>query len=494
MSRTNTTVIVNWRDRSHPQAGGAEIYCEEVAHRLAQGGRHVVLLTSAVSGRPCSERRNGFLVIRRGGPFTVYLHAFAWMWMHRRQIVEVIDAQCGIPFFAPLAVRRKTSVIVLIYHVHQQQFGQYLPPLLALCARWIEGPVARLVFGQRTIVTISPSSRRDIRRTLGFRGDIHIAVPGGVDVGTNPGSISGRSTTPRVVFVGRLVPHKRPHLAVKAFAQVVGRLPEAELHIVGDGPERPVLEELAVAHGVERQVSFHGSLPSEERDDIVRSAWMTVAPSAAEGWGIVVIEANALGRPAIAFRVPGLSDSIRPGETGWLVDDDDALGSRMADALEMLRSPDVAARWSHRTVTWAARCDWDDTTEIIEHALRSEAARRARANRRAPTDLASHIFVPSATAGAGWDPTFRLTDRCLQTNEGWVILLPGTDLNDARVALRRTGIPPEALADAALRIRVARPSDFIDPAAGAELVSRENRRPPCLALVHEAVAPASWPR
>src|SRR5271155_2314684 len=102
----DTTVIVNWRDLSHPQAGGAEMYCEEVASRLARGGRRVVLLTSAVAGHPLSETRDGYLIVRRGGPLTVYLLAFMWLWRHRRRIVEVIDSQCGIPFLAPLALRR----------------------------------------------------------------------------------------------------------------------------------------------------------------------------------------------------------------------------------------------------------------------------------------------------------------------------------------------------------------------------------------------------
>ena len=124
----NTTVIVNWRDLSHPQAGGAEMYCEEVACRLARDGRRVVLLTSSVADHPSWETRDGYLVVRRGGPFTVYLFAFLWLWRNRGRIDEVIDSQCGIPFLAPLAVRRDTPVVILIYHVHQEQLASICHP------------------------------------------------------------------------------------------------------------------------------------------------------------------------------------------------------------------------------------------------------------------------------------------------------------------------------------------------------------------------------
>ena len=76
--------VTNWRDRSHPQWGGAEVYCETVARHLALRGHRVVYLTSAVDGCPTVEDREGFTIVRRGGRFTVYFAVLAWLFLHRR--------------------------------------------------------------------------------------------------------------------------------------------------------------------------------------------------------------------------------------------------------------------------------------------------------------------------------------------------------------------------------------------------------------------------
>jgi hypothetical protein len=65
-------------------------------------------------------------------------------------------------------------------------------------------------------------------------------------------------------------------------------------------------------------------------------------------------------------------------------------------------------------------------------------------------------------------------------------LLPGTDLRDAVAALRRAGLPAGALADPRLKVRVARPSDFVDPTEGAESPVAKHQRSPVLALVLNA--------
>lgn len=94
--------ILNWRDSSHPEAGGAELYSESVARELAAEGHDVTLVTSRPAATAPRERRDGYRVVRRGGRFTLYPWVLLWLLRHRNRIDGVIDSQNGIPFFSPL--------------------------------------------------------------------------------------------------------------------------------------------------------------------------------------------------------------------------------------------------------------------------------------------------------------------------------------------------------------------------------------------------------
>lgn len=426
--------VTNWRDRSHRLAGGAEVCCEEVACRLASAGHQVVLLCAAVKGSPRREVRDGFTVIRRGGRFSVYPWALLWLLVHRRSLEAVIDSQNGIPFFTPLAVRRRTPVVLLLHHIHQQQFAQYFPSPVAAIGRWLERTGSRWVYRDRVIAAVSPSTRTGARRELGLKGPIFVVPPG---------------------FAGRSL--------CRGEAQPCGS-PRA-LHFVGDGPARADLEELARTEGVSHAVHFHGSLPASLRDDMLATAWVTVNASQGEGWGLSVIEANALGVPAIAFDVAGLRDSVRHGLTGWLVPEGGDLGNAILLALDALESPAERQRWAERPRRWAASFDWDHTAKLLESILQTEGSRLEREkDRRLRSDLAMVVRLPAELIPKGWTPGFRSTDRLVDDGSHLSVLLPGADSDTASAALRRAGIPGEVLTDARTVLRVARPSDHIVPA------------------------------
>jgi hypothetical protein len=193
----------------------------------------------------------------------------------------------------------------------------------------------------------------------------------------------------------------------------------------------------------------------------------------------------------VAFRVPGLRDSVRHGETGWLLDDGGDLGARLVDSLDVLADPEVAEEWATRAVAWAERADWAATAAIVDVALEAERGRLAHVERRQPTDLTSRVMIPAALIPPDWEPSFRSTDRVVRTIEGLAIVLPGTDLTDARRALRRAGLPASVIADPRLQVRVARPADLVDPAAGVRLLHEERRRHPRLSLVDLSASSAS---
>src|SRR6202012_1712530 len=88
--------------------------------------------------------------------------------------------------------------------------------------------------------------------------------------------------------------------------------------------------------GLEQTVSMPGKVTEQTKSDLLSRAWLTVAPSLGEGWGLTVLEANTLGTPTLAYDVPGLRDTVRHGETGWLVTPGKAFGAALTGALEEL--------------------------------------------------------------------------------------------------------------------------------------------------------------
>ena len=356
-------VIVNWKDGTHGAAGGAEVYCEAVARELAGLGLRVTLLAARPDGVPACSEIDGYTVRRMGGTYGVYLLVLLWLLRHRRQIDAVIDSQNGIPFFTPLAVRRTTPVVLLIHHVHQEQFALYFSPGMAAVGRWLERRGSQLVYRDRAVCAVSPSSRTEIRRRLGLRGPIFVA-PNGTDELSPPLDAMARSLTPTVACVGRLVPHKRWDMAVDVAAQLRADLPDVHVDIAGTGPELARLQVLIAERGLADTVTLHGFVSSAERERLLSRAWLTLSSSVGEGWGLSIVEAAAHGVPAVALDVPGLRDSVRDGETGWLTEPDE-FATTVRAALLMLAEPACAAAYARRCRTWAASLRWSATAERL---------------------------------------------------------------------------------------------------------------------------------
>jgi glycosyltransferase involved in cell wall biosynthesis len=435
-------LFLNWRDSAHPQAGGAEVYCWEIARRFAAGGMEVTLLTSRPSGAPAHAVVDGVEIDRRGGTYSLYTHAAAFLARNRRRFDVVVDCQNGIPFFSPVFVHRTASVVCVIHHVHQDQFGVHFGWPLRVLGRELEGRWSRLVYGQRPIAAVSPSTRTAVREVLGLRGPIFV-VPNGVSQEQGPSAPRRRSPIPLIACVGRLALHKRMDLLVRAAGALRARFPALQIEIAGDGPDRVRLERLASALGVDSVVRFLGHVSDETKRALLASAWLTVNPSIGEGWGLGILEANAHGVPALAYRVRGLRDSIRDGATGWLLEPHTDLSAAIATALGILSDPVEADAWAERCRVWAATFSWDESTRRLARVIAAERAHRAYRGpieRRTVRDAACLASFPVA------DPErfpalaarrLRVTDLWALDRDQATVLLHGADEAAVRMVLRR---------------------------------------------------------
>lgn len=457
-------LLLNWRDLGHPQAGGAELYTEEVGERFAAAGAEVTLMTAAYPDAPTLERLRGMDIVRRGGTFGVYARAAQHMVGNRGQYDAVVDFQNGIPFFAPVFCRRDVAVVCVVHHVHQHQFALHYPKPVAEVGKWLEGPASRRVYGTRPIVAVSASTRADVRRTLGFQGPIHI-VPNGVAPRARVDV--ARAAEPTIACVTRLVTQKRLHLLVEMVPALRAEFPGLTVDLAGDGPERGRLTELVARLGLQDVVRVHGRVSDEVRDELLARSWLTVSPSVAEGWGLSIVEANALGVPAVAFAVPGLRDSIRGGQTGWLVPQGGSLEDGVRAALRELSSTATARLYAERCRTWAARFTWEETTERLAAVLLAEMARRRRGRTRRGDgrDIAARVLlhvddhaVPHVVEVLS--ASLRRTDSWSHADGTFRIVLHGVDEQMARSLLLKLGLPEP------LSVELARPSELIMPGHG----------------------------
>jgi len=348
--------------------GGAEVFTRELCKRWVRWGHEVTLFASEFPNCRREEVLDGVRVVRAGGKYGVYWRAKKYYKKRfsREGFDVVVDEVNTRPFFAVGFVNNGECVVGLVHQLarefwfYETRFPVNYIGYYCLENRWLRGYV------DVPTVTVSESTRRDLLG-LGFR---RVFV---VSEGLNFEPLRDlpvKSEKPVVVFVGRLKRAKRPDHAVRAFGRVREKFPDAELWVLGDGYFRRGLERLA-GEGVR----FFGGLGDVERRELVRRAWVLVHPSVREGFGLNVVEANALGVPCVAYDVAGLRDSVKDGVTGVLVGSGNVVG--LGDALiRVLGDEGFRLRLSRNALEYARGFSWDKTAEqfirILTQVLNEE--------------------------------------------------------------------------------------------------------------------------
>jgi glycosyltransferase involved in cell wall biosynthesis len=349
---TARVVICNWRDLRHPEGGGSERFVESVAAELAAMGNTVTVVCAAVRGAPREETRDAVRYRRRGGRMTVYLHA-AWALLARRVAADVvIDVQNGIPFLSPLVTRR--PVVALVHHVHREQWPLLFGPIAARIGWWVESRVAPVLYRRSSYVVVSEATRRELIG-LGIDASRIAVVHNGTPTLLAPQL--ARSATPRVVVLGRLVPHKRVDIVFRAVAMLRDQHPGLLIDVIGRGYHEAALRAEADRLGIAESVHFHGWVDEQTKADLLAQAWVNAVPSVKEGWALSVVEAASVGTPSIAFAgAGGVEESVVDEVTGVIVSGGAA---EFASALGALLTDDgrrgsfgLAARARAAAFTW----------------------------------------------------------------------------------------------------------------------------------------------
>jgi glycosyltransferase involved in cell wall biosynthesis len=176
------------------------------------------------------------------------------------------------------------------------------------------------------IVTISRYSLEKIQRHYRVDASKVRIAPNGVDVEkfkpiSNVGAVRehfGLGDEPCVLFVGSLIPRKGLSFLVEAAKKIVAEYPATKFLIVGEGPQKKELTAALQAVNLLGNFMFIGNVKEDLLVALYNCADVFVLPSIQEGQGIVLLEAQASGKPVVAFDVGGVKEAVRDGETGFL--------------------------------------------------------------------------------------------------------------------------------------------------------------------------------
>jgi phosphatidylinositol alpha-1,6-mannosyltransferase len=226
-------------------------------------------------------------------------------------------------------------------------------------------------------IVVSRYTEGLVAATGGDRGRIHLIHPG-VDLPRAP-TQERRCDRPTVLTIARMEDRYKGHdVMVRAMSLVASRVPGAQWVVIGDGPLRPAILELARSTGLgEDSIHFLGAVGDEERDAWLDRAHVFAMPSrmpagryAGEGFGIVYLEANAHGCPVVAGGVGGAVDAVVDGKTGLLVDPEDhiAVGNAL---VELLRDPQRQREMGAAGARRAADFAWPRVASRVEALIAS---------------------------------------------------------------------------------------------------------------------------
>lgn len=337
-------LILNRRDITNPAGGGAEIYTHEIAKGLVKKYKcRVSVFTSSFMSNQGEELIDDVRYIRRGNELTVHFWGTLFAFKHRKSFDLIIDEFNGIGFFTfPL----KNSAI-LIHQLYREFWFMELG--LAGAFPYLIEPLLLWCYRKKQAVTVSESTQKDLKQS----GFSNIAVV--MNAVRFPKADKGcpKEAAPTIIFLGRLRRTKRPHDAIEIFKTAQKSIPDLKLWIVGRGTEEERLKK--TANGL-RGITFWGWVDIERKAELLQRAHILLVPGLREGFGINVLEAASVGVPAIGYAVPGLRDSIRHGETGYLVDSKEEAVFRI---MELLENKETYKAMSYNCINYSRGFDWD---------------------------------------------------------------------------------------------------------------------------------------
>lgn len=370
--------------------GGGERQFYEISRRVAAQGHDMTILTCRFPGQPAEEVVDDIKIYRvglsrdpkTGGARKAVWPIFSYILKTAKQAIklapDLIHCNTYFPVY-PGGMAAHSEGIPLVTTFHDI-YG--LKGWVESQRSFIWGSLGHLAttvaagIPHKKVIAVSPQCKQKLI-DLGIKEEKITIIPNGVDLKLFD-SISAEKVHNQILYVGRLVEFKHVDWLIEAFAQVLKKLPDAKLKIVGGGPEREKLENLVKKLELDARVTFTGLTPTYEAvTRYYTESEVFVLPSTVEGEAIALKEAMAAGLPLIAMNIPGsgVLSLVKDGENGFLLEPGrpELLAEKL---IQLLQDEKLRKRMGAAGRKFVEKFDWDAianrTLRVYREAIESK--------------------------------------------------------------------------------------------------------------------------
>jgi len=326
-----------------PMIGGEGKYTFTLAGALSALGHNVTVITGDISGEIEDQKKYEFEIIRlpikKSGLKLYFFDKLA-----KKKIRDICNSR-GIDIihftndFMFLSISKKEVNLPLVSTIHhpwgaEREFYKtktdyigYLKYAYAKKIYYLEWLEKKMCKKSDKLIAVSRYTANYIINEYQIPPGKVTVIPNSVDIKNFHPKIDGNEMrerlnllySPLVLYVGKLDYHKGFNTLIESFVRVIGDIPDAKLLIVGDGPMKKNIEYLIDIFSLRDSVILAGRVSEEDLPKYYAASNLVVLPSLMEGFGIVLLEAMASGKPCIATNVGGTEDVVVDNETGLII-------------------------------------------------------------------------------------------------------------------------------------------------------------------------------
>jgi glycosyltransferase involved in cell wall biosynthesis len=346
----------------YPHVGGTEVRLYEMSKKLVRRGHEVDVFTIQHSPNASQEEDLEAIHVKRYAYSPKYVTASGFR------------SWSGVVRYSLSTVLKTLGTDYDIYY-----FGQWpllhavlTKPFVSRCVQeWCEVWYEKIVALERILsrvmdnhVAVSEFTKRRMVDFLHLDPNHVTIIPNGVDLQKYRDGVS--KSWGKMVYVGRVTPHKGLNLLLDAFRMIKDKAPDVELYIAGSGSHLPILREYA--KGLDG-VYMLGDISEAEKIKLLKSSWLFMMPSSREGSSIAILEAMAAGTPVLTIDHPDNAAKYVCNMGNGVITNPDSVDIASA-ALELLSDENEWDSMRRSSLKYVEQFDWNIIASQLERYLK----------------------------------------------------------------------------------------------------------------------------